>query len=81
MPPVQPRWQDLAILSVGLDGMLPGLTGPVTPERLAFAAEGVGETPAWVRDRLALYAGLFSLDLPPEPITPTTEPDTEQERP
>ncbi|MFF7589218.1 caspase family protein [Kitasatospora purpeofusca] len=84
VPPVQPRWQDLAILSVGLDGMLPGLTGPVTPERLAFAADGVGETPAWVRDRLALYAGLFGLDLPPEPatpITPTTEPDAEQERP
>ncbi|WP_446423315.1 wHTH domain-containing protein [Kitasatospora purpeofusca] len=78
VPPVQPLWQDLAILSVGLDGRLPGLTGPVTPERLAFAAEGVGETPAWVRARLALYAELFGLDLPP---VPTTEPDTEQERP
>ncbi|KJY32715.1 hypothetical protein VR45_21810 [Streptomyces sp. NRRL S-495] len=77
VPPVQPCWQDLAILSVGLDGMLPGLTGPVTAERLAFAAEGVGETPAWVRDRLALYAELFGLDLPP---APTTEPDGEQER-
>ncbi len=84
VPPVQPLWQDLAILSVGLDGLLPGLTGQVTPERLALAAEGVGETPAWVRDRLALYAGLFSLDLPPEPAAPpapTTEPDGEQERP
>ncbi|MFB8204216.1 HD domain-containing protein [Kitasatospora purpeofusca] len=81
VPPVQPRWQDLAILSVGLDGMLPGLTGPVTPERLAFAAEGVGETPAWVRARLALYAELFGLDLPPQPTAPTTEPDAEQERP
>ncbi|WP_051740164.1 caspase family protein [Kitasatospora sp. MBT66] len=78
VPPVQPLWQDLAILSVGLDGLLPALTGPVTPERLAFAAEGVGETPAWVRDRLALYAELFGLDLP---SAPTTEPDAEQERP
>ncbi|WP_435650986.1 HD domain-containing protein [Kitasatospora purpeofusca] len=81
VPPVQPCWQDLAILSVGLDGRLPGLTGPVTPERLAFAAEGVGETPAWVRARLALYAELFGLDLPPEQSAPTTEPDGEQERP
>ncbi|MFB8236741.1 caspase family protein [Kitasatospora purpeofusca] len=81
VPPVQPCWQDLAILSVGLDGRLPGLTGPVTAERLAFAAEGVGETPAWVRARLALYAELFGLDLPPEPPAPTTESDGEQERP
>ncbi|MEV0192019.1 caspase family protein [Kitasatospora purpeofusca] len=77
VPPVQPCWQDLAILSVGLDGRLPGLTGPVTVERIAFAAGGVGETPAWVRDRLALYAELFGLDLP---SGPATEPDGEQER-
>ncbi|MFJ4096435.1 caspase family protein [Kitasatospora sp. NPDC089913] len=79
VPPVQPCWQDLAILSVGLDGMLPGLTGPVTPERLAFAAEGVGGTPGWVRDRLTLYAGLFGLELPAATAV-QDEDDEEEER-
>ncbi|MFE7633430.1 caspase family protein [Kitasatospora sp. NPDC057518] len=66
IPDVVPIWQDLAILSEGLDGMPPMVSGEVTPERLAFAAAGVGETVAWVRARLTNYAELFTLDIPPE---------------
>ncbi|MFE7190888.1 hypothetical protein [Kitasatospora sp. NPDC057541] len=85
VPQILPLWQDLAILSVGLDGMLPAITGLVTPKRLAFSADGVGETPAWVRDRLAHYAELFGLDLP-EPavadaLRPVIDLDGEVERP
>lgn len=64
-PDLLPLWQDLAILSEGLDGMLPAVSGRITPERLAFAAAGVGESPEWVRERLRLYAEMFGLELPP----------------
>ncbi|MFD7897534.1 caspase family protein [Streptomyces sp. NPDC059743] len=62
---VLPLWQDLAILSERLDGMLPAIAGRITPERLAFAAAGVGESTEWVRERLGLYAEMFGLELPP----------------
>ncbi|XKK39783.1 hypothetical protein HFP72_02635 [Nocardiopsis sp. ARC36] len=64
-PDVLPLWQDLAILSTGLNGALPAVSGPITDERLAFAAQGVGESSAWVRQRLEHYAELFGLELPP----------------
>ncbi|MFE9249374.1 caspase family protein [Streptomyces sp. NPDC007088] len=57
---VLPLWQDLAVLSQHLDGLEPALER-VTAEHLAFAAEGVEETEDWVRERLRLYTGMFSL--------------------
>ncbi|WP_316520965.1 HD domain-containing protein [Kitasatospora brasiliensis] len=66
IPDLIPTWQDLAILSQGLDGMLPAVSGRVTPERLAFAAEGVGQSVAWIRERLGRYAELFGLEISPE---------------
>ncbi|MEV7490219.1 caspase family protein [Streptomyces anulatus] len=62
---VVPRWQDLAVLSEGLDGMLPAIAGPVTPERLLACAEAVGETTEWVRERLNAYADMFGLNMTP----------------
>ncbi|MEX0168264.1 caspase family protein [Streptomyces sp. LMG1-1-1.1] len=64
-PDVVPRWQDLAILSERLDGRLPALGGTVSREQVAVRARAVGESPAWVRERLRLYATLFGLE--PEP--------------
>ncbi|MER7985081.1 caspase family protein [Streptomyces noursei] len=63
VPDVVPGWQDLALLSEGLDGKLPALTGPVRQDRIEHCAQAVGETPEWVRGRLEMYAGLFGLQL------------------
>ncbi|MEU6235937.1 caspase family protein [Kitasatospora sp. NPDC047058] len=79
VPDVLPLWQDLAVLSEGLDGRLPAAGRQVTPERLAFAADGVGESAGWVRARLAQYADLFGLELPPA-AGPEDETDTEEEQ-
>ncbi|MEL3946141.1 MULTISPECIES: HD domain-containing protein [Streptomyces] len=62
-PDTVPLWQDLAILSVGLDGRLPALTGKVGARHVARAADATGESEAWVTERLRLYAPLFDLDL------------------
>ncbi|MFF5014778.1 caspase family protein [Streptomyces sp. NPDC001165] len=59
VPEVVPAWQDLTILSEGLDGRLPALTGPVSPERVEQCARAVDATPEWVRERLEVYAGMF----------------------
>ncbi|MBO1416705.1 caspase family protein [Streptomyces sp. FH025] len=69
IPDTVPTWQDLTILSEGLNGMLPAVNGEVTRERLAFAGAGVGESPEWVRERLGNYAELFGLELPSESET------------
>ncbi|MFI5529531.1 caspase family protein [Kitasatospora sp. NPDC051853] len=62
-PDVLPLWQDFAILSVYLDGLLPAVEGRVGREHVAFVAEEIGEGEEWVWDRLALYQGMFGLDL------------------
>ncbi len=72
VPEVVPRWQDLVILSERLDGMLPALGGTVSRARVAVRAEAVGESPAWVRERLEVYAGMFGLEVEPGD---TAEPD------
>ncbi|MEU7600551.1 caspase family protein [Streptomyces sp. NPDC041003] len=65
VPDVVPRWQDLVILSERLDGMLPAAPRTAGGERVAACALAVGETPAWVRERLAVYAEMFGLDVEP----------------
>ncbi|MGW4646150.1 HD domain-containing protein [Kitasatospora sp. NPDC004289] len=62
-PDVLPLWQDFAILSVYLDGLLPAVTGRVSREHVAFVAGEIGEGEEWVWDRLELYRGMFGLDL------------------
>ncbi|MGW2397795.1 HD domain-containing protein [Kitasatospora sp. NPDC001664] len=64
VPQVLPLWQDLAVLSKGLDGKLPALSGAVTTQWLEWAADGVGESAEWVLERLGHYAELFGLELP-----------------
>ncbi|MEU7136463.1 caspase family protein [Streptomyces sp. NPDC046261] len=67
LPDVTPLWQDLALLSVHLDGLLPALSGRVSAAHVSFAAGEVGESPAWVWQRLELYANLFGLELDERP--------------
>ncbi|MGA4843069.1 HD domain-containing protein [Streptomyces sp. G45] len=62
-PDTVPRWQDLALLTVHLDGRLPALSGTVSAGHVARAAHGVGESTAWVTERLRLYAPFFGLAL------------------
>lgn len=66
LPDVMPVWQDLALLTEGLDGRLPAVAGTVGAEHVARAAEAVRETPGWVRARLELYAAAFEYALEPE---------------
>ncbi|MGW3567063.1 HD domain-containing protein [Streptomyces sp. NPDC000941] len=61
VPDVVPGWQDLAILSEGLDGRLPALTGAVSHDHIEHCARAMGETPTWVRRRLEVYRGMFGL--------------------
>ncbi|MFD8981316.1 caspase family protein [Streptomyces sp. NPDC059564] len=72
-PEVLPLWQDLILLSVHRDGRLPALHGRIGPERIAEAAEAVGQSAAWVRERLGLYAVMFGLDLSEVPPAPECE--------
>lgn len=62
-PDEVPLWQDFAILSQYLDGLLPAISGTVDPDHVAFVAEEVGETGEWVVERLRRYAAMFDLDL------------------
>jgi hypothetical protein len=76
-PDVVPVWQDLIVLSARLDGLLPSLEGEVTPEQIAFAADGVEESEQFVRERLGLYADMFGLELaaaaPAAPAVPDSD--------
>jgi hypothetical protein len=56
------RWQDLLLLTRHLDGQAPALTGQVDEAHLTAVAAETGESVAWLRGRLALYAPLLRLD-------------------
>lgn len=62
-PDVIPYWQDFAILTRYLDGLLPALEGRVDPAHVEFVAREVGESEDWVWGRLKLYETMFNLDL------------------
>jgi hypothetical protein len=62
-PDVVPFWQDFAILTKYLDGLLPAIEGRVDPAHVEFVAREVGESEEWVWGRLKLYETMFALDL------------------
>ncbi len=62
-PHVIPYWQDFAILTKYLDGLLPAIEGRVEPAHVEFVAREVGESEEWVWARLRLYETMFDLDL------------------
>nr|WP_112472422.1 caspase family protein [Streptomyces sp. ST1020] len=62
-PDLIPLWQDLAILSLHFDGLLPALEGHVTLQHITHAARATDMDETWVRTRLSLYADMFALTL------------------
>ncbi|GGV76852.1 hypothetical protein GCM10015535_09430 [Streptomyces gelaticus] len=74
-----PLWQDLILLTEQYTGRAPALGGRVSGERIAVSARELEWTTAAVVERLKLYAGVFSLEVPdtypdvPAP-TPPAEP-------
>lgn len=67
-PDVIPYWQDFAILTKYLDGLLPAIEGRVDPAHVEFVAREVGESEEWVWGRLKLYETMFDLDLSDMPV-------------
>ncbi|MFJ4563157.1 caspase family protein [Streptomyces caelestis] len=59
-----PDWQDLIILTEELTGRAPALTGTVSHDHVTLCAEETDLPETEVRERLARYADLFSLELP-----------------
>ncbi|MFI6372748.1 caspase family protein [Streptomyces sp. NPDC050546] len=59
-----PDWQDLIILTEQLTGRAPALSGTVSEDHITLCAEETDLPETQVRERLARYAGLFSLELP-----------------
>ncbi|AQZ67557.1 hypothetical protein BKM31_44300 [[Actinomadura] parvosata subsp. kistnae] len=61
-------WQDLLLLTVHLDGQHPVISGHVDLGHCRRAAEETQEPVMRLFDRLRIYAPLFSLTLPQEPV-------------
>ncbi|BDH06718.1 HD domain-containing protein [Streptomyces seoulensis] len=72
-PDELPRWQDLILLSEGLNGRAPAVSGTVPPERIAALSRELGTDSAWVTERLALYAPMFDLRVPKDGEAPQPE--------
>ncbi|MGV9342342.1 HD domain-containing protein [Streptomyces sp. NPDC003688] len=72
-PDVLPLWQDMVLLSEGLNGRAPALSGSPTPELIAGLARELDTDEAWVGERLRTYAPLFGLY--GEPGTSPEAPD------
>ncbi|MFD8261951.1 caspase family protein [Streptomyces griseoluteus] len=72
-PDELPLWQDLILLSEGLNGRAPALSGPVPPERIAALARELDTDTTWVADRLARYAPMFGLRVPKDGDAPPLE--------
>lgn len=72
-PDELPRWQDLILLSEGLNGRAPAVSGTVSPERIAALAGELDTDTTWITDRLALYAPMFGLRIPKDGDAPQPE--------
>ncbi|MER8029360.1 caspase family protein [Streptomyces bauhiniae] len=72
-PDELPLWQDLILLSEGLNGRAPAISGTVSPERIAALAREIDADTVWVADRLALYAPMFGLRVPKDGDAPQPE--------
>ncbi|MEU3515843.1 caspase family protein [Streptomyces sp. NPDC006654] len=68
-----PDWRDLIVLTEQLTGRHPALTGTVPLDHITLCSEETDLTEAEVRERLTLYARLFSLELPLEATEGTSE--------
>lgn len=71
-PDTLPLWQDLVLLSEGLNGREPALQGIVTGAQIDALARELDTDREWVAARLHTYSAMFNLQLMEEP----TEDDT-----
>ena len=62
-PDTLPLWQDLVLLSEGLNGREPALQGAVSADQVASLARELDTDSAWVTERLRVYADMFQLDV------------------
>ncbi|MFR0356059.1 wHTH domain-containing protein [Streptomyces sediminimaris] len=69
-PDVLPVWQDMVLLSEGLNGRGPALHGTVSTDRVEALARELGTDRSWVARRLRIYAPMFGLQF----TTSTEEP-------
>jgi hypothetical protein len=77
------RWEDLLALTTFFDGQPPVIAGTIDQPYLEKAAEEIFDAPPkeipakadWLRERLSIYAPLFSLQL--EPLSPQLDPPRE----
>jgi hypothetical protein len=77
------RWEDLLVLTTFFDGLPPVVAGTITQPYVEKAAEmifgaapeGIPAKAAWLRERLKIYAPLFSLEL--DPLSPELNPPGE----
>lgn len=77
-PNTLPLWQDLVLLSEGLNGQEPALQGTVSTAQVEALARELDTTSHWVRERLNLYADMFQLHV--APAENTTDPHEPQEQ-
>ncbi|MDQ0936885.1 wHTH domain-containing protein [Streptomyces turgidiscabies] len=76
-PDVLPLWQDLVLLSEGLNGREPALRGGISPARIDALARELDTDSDWVARRLRVYAGMFQLHF--TEAEHTSNPNTPQE--
>jgi hypothetical protein len=60
-PAVLPLWQDLVLLSEGLNGREPALQGAVSADQVDALARELDADSDWVTQRLHTYAAMFRL--------------------
>ncbi|GAA3896489.1 hypothetical protein GCM10023084_56410 [Streptomyces lacrimifluminis] len=78
-PNTLPLWQDLVLLSEGLNGQEPALHGAVSAAQVEALARELDTTSHWVTERLSLYAGMFQLHVTPTESTTDSNEPQEQE--
>ncbi len=78
-PDVLPLWQDLILLTEGLNGQEPALQGTVSAARIEALARELDSTSDWVTGRLLVYAEMFQLHI--APAESPANPNEPQEQP
>lgn len=77
-PNTLPLWQDLVLLSVGLNGREPALQGTVSVAQVDALARELGTDSGWVTERLRVYMKMFRLRLAADDSTSSPNEPQEQ---
>ncbi|NEC85844.1 caspase family protein [Streptomyces sp. SID12501] len=77
-PDTLPLWQDLVLLSEGLNGQEPALHGTVSAAQVESLARELDTDSGWVTERLRVYAAMFQLDVAETEATDNSNAPQEQ---